>query len=243
MDREGLSRVAVVTGASRGLGAGLARRFAQAGLQLGLCARHRPDAVAGALSAAVDVTDAEAVEEFARAVSDRFGAIDLWVNNAGVVEPIGPLAAADPAAVARSIGVNVLGVVHGTASFARHVAGRDGDGVLVNVSSGAATHAYAGWAPYCAAKAAVDQLTAVVAAEEAVHGLRAHAVAPGLVDTGMQATIRATDPSRFPEVGRFRDRRQFNSPSWVADHLLDLAFGAGPPEGVRVRVPDEPQSR
>lgn len=241
---EGLSAVAVVTGASRGLGAGLARRFAGAGLRLGVCTRRAPEVPGAArdavVSAEVDVTDADAVEDFARAVAGRFGRIDLWVNNAGVIEPIGPLAGADPAAVARAFDVNVLGVVHGTATFARHVAGRDGGGVLVNVSSGAAARPYAGWGPYCAAKAAVEQLTAVVAVEEAAHGLRAHAVAPGLVDTEMQATIRATDESRFPDVGRFRERRRFNSPAWVADHLLEIAFGDAPPPGVRVAVPDEP---
>ncbi|MGH9087995.1 MAG: SDR family oxidoreductase [Acidimicrobiales bacterium] len=235
--------MAVVTGASRGIGAGLATHFAGAGLQLGLCARHAPDVVPGALALAVDVADAGAVDRFAEAVVDRFGRIDLWVNNAGVVEPMGPLAALDPAEVARAIEVNVLGVVNGTATFARHVVGRAGQGVLVNVSSGAATRPYAGWAPYCAAKAAVEQLTECVAIEEADHGLRAYAVAPGLVDTDMQAVIRATDEERFPEVERFRTYSSYNTPPWVAANILDLAFGDQPPEEVRFGVPPEPAAR
>lgn len=238
-----MSKVAVVTGASRGIGAGLAAHFAGAGLQLGLCARHRPEAVPGAVAAAVDVADPRAVDRFADTVVARFGRIDLWVNNAGVVEPMGPLAELDPAEVARSLEVNVLGVAHGTATFARHVASRAGGGVLVNVSSGAASRPYAGWAPYCAAKAAVEQLTECVAIEEAGHGLRAYAVAPGLVDTDMQAVIRATDEERFPEVERFRTYSSYNTPSWVAAHLLELAFGDQPPDQVRVRVPAEPAAR
>lgn len=240
---DGSTRVAVVTGASRGIGAGLATHFAAAGLQLGLCARHVPDVVPGALSMAVDVVDAEAVDRFCQAVVERFGRIDLWVNNAGVVEPMGPLSKLDPAAVARAFEINVLGVANGSATFARHVASRPGGGVLVNISSGAATRPYAGWGPYCASKAAVEQLTEVVAIEEAEHGLRAHAVAPGLVDTDMQAVIRATDEADFPEVERFRTYSSYNTAPWVAAHLLALAFGDDPPQEVRWKVPPEPAGR
>lgn len=251
-------RVAVITGASRGLGAGLAVHLAGAGMHLGLCARHRPALVArtrpvaheghvvaaeAPVRAAVDVTDAGALERFASAVVDVFGRIDLWINNAGLLGPVGPLADADPAEVARTVGVDVTGVANGTAVFARHVRSRPGDGVLVNMSSGAATKPYEGWAAYCASKAAVDQLTRVVALEEARHGLRAYAVSPGLVDTDMQVAIRATDEASFPEVDRFRRaarEHRFNSPTWVAEHILTLAFGPEPPEAVVLRIPDQP---
>ena len=237
-------RVAVVTGASRGLGAGMASRFAAAGLRLGLAARTAPEPPAGAeaLSASVDVTDAGAVDRFAAAVVERFGSIDLWVNNAGVLTPIAPLREADPAELATNVEVNVLGVMYGSAAFARHVRGRTGGGVLVNISSGAATTPYEGWAAYCAAKAAVDQLTRVVAAEEADAGLRAHAVAPGVVDTDMQALIRASTEERFPAVERFRAMARdaaFNSPAWVADQVLRLLDGD--PGTVVLRIPDEPR--
>src|SRR5688572_5119124 len=153
-------RVAVVTGASRGLGAGMAARFADRGLGLGLCARTEPDApdAAGAdppaLTAAVDVPDAAAGDRFAAAVVGRFGRTDLWINNAGLLDPIGPLRDADPVEVGRNLEVNVTGVLLGSATFARHVRTRPGGGVLVNISSGAATKPYAGWGPYCASKAA-----------------------------------------------------------------------------------------
>jgi benzil reductase ((S)-benzoin forming) len=240
-------RVAVITGASRGLGAGLAARFAAAGLRLGLAARTEPPAPPGAepdtvLTAALDVVDAVAVDRFCDRLAARFGAIDLWVNNAGVIDPLAPLRDADPNAVRHNLEVNVLGVAHGSAAYARHVRSRPGGGVLVNITSGAATTPYAGWAAYCAAKAAVDQLTRVVAVEEADAGLRALAVSPGLVDTDMQAMIRATPAERFPGVERFRSRARdgaFNSPAWVADHVLRLAFGPDAPPDVVVRVPDE----
>jgi len=242
--------VAVVTGAGRGIGAGLAAHFADRGLRLGLCARRMPDAPLGAdaLAAAVDVADAAAVGAFAESVADRFGRIDLWINNAGVLDPVGPLADADPVTLERNVATNVLGVMHGTAAFARHVRSRSGTGSLVNVSSGAATSPYRGWAAYCASKAAVEMLTDVVGLEEAGAGLLAFAVAPGVVDTDMQARIRATSEEVFPDVARFRrlhDESAFLTPAWVGacilERCVDPATRWSPDPGrgaVHFRVPD-----
>lgn len=244
--RELEGRVAVVTGASQGLGAGMAERFAGLGLRLGLCARREPASPAStaAVTMAVDVTDAEAVERFCDAVVERFGRIDLWVNNAGLLAPIGPLRDVDAVELRANVEVNVLGVMHGCAAISRHVRSRPGEGTVVNISSGAATSVYEGWAAYCASKAAVDHLTRVVAAEEADAGLRAYAVAPGVVDTGMQAAIRATPVERFPAVERFHDLKRhdaYNSPAWVADQILALAFAPSPDLSTVQRVPDEPR--
>ncbi|MGA8372245.1 MAG: SDR family NAD(P)-dependent oxidoreductase [Acidimicrobiales bacterium] len=236
--------VAVVTGASRGLGAGVAATFAEHGLRLGLCARTEPTAPPGneAVTGRVDVTDAADLDRFASSVVDRFGRIDLWVNNAGVLEPIDFLADAEAGALAHHVDVNVTGMLFGSRTFARHVRGREGTGVLVNMTSGAARTVYEGMAVYCASKAAVDMATEVVAREEAAHGLTAYAVAPGLVDTGMQVLMRETPVDRLPSAGRFvavKEAEAFNSPAWVARFLLDLVEGRMRPEGVVMRVPDE----
>jgi benzil reductase ((S)-benzoin forming) len=101
---------------------------------------------------------------------------------------------------------------------------------------------YSGWAAYCASKAAVDQMTAVVAEEERLEGLRAYSVAPGLIDTEMQAQIRASNEADFPAIASFLEAKRledFNTSEWVADFMLDLAFGKGDvPSGSFVRVPD-----
>jgi NAD(P)-dependent dehydrogenase (short-subunit alcohol dehydrogenase family) len=250
-NRTGL--VAVITGASRGLGAGMAQTFAGHGIRLGLCARNRPEPPAGseAWTSSVDVTDAKAVESFARSTVEQFGSIDLWVNNAGVLAPIGLLADADPDAVHRHIDINVLGVIHGSASFARHVRSRPGAGVLVNISSGAATTPYEGWGPYCGSKAAVEMITEVLSREESDQGLRAYAVAPGVVDTDMQALIRSTPAALFPMKGRFQQKYEegaLNSADWVARFILERLVDGDPQAGrgsavasdtVRLRVPDQ----
>jgi benzil reductase ((S)-benzoin forming) len=240
-------RVAVITGASRGLGAGMADRFAAHGMALGLCARSVPQAPAGAtapvLCRAVDVADAGAVDAFAAEVAAELGPIDLWVDNAGVLEPMGPQRDHDPAEVDRALLVNIGGVANGTRSFTRLArTWPEGRRVLVNISSGASRSVYEGWSIYGACKAAVDHLTEIVAAEEP--GITCHAVAPGVVDTDMQALIRDHDEASFPAIERFRELHRagaWNSPAWVADHLLGLLAGTLTPHEVVYRVPDEPR--
>ncbi len=223
-------KVAVITGASRGLGAGLATRFLAQGLAVAACARTEPqlDGDASALlTMAADVSEADAVQAFCTAAIERFGRIDLWINNAGLLRPIGPLRDNDPSELARHIEVNVLGVLYGSRAFIRHLHERGGNGVLLNISSGAARNAYAGWSAYCAGKAAVDRMSEAIALEEADNGLRVHAVAPGIIDTDMQAMIRDCTPEQFPRVQKFLDLKAqegFSSPAFVADRLLDLAF-------------------
>jgi len=247
-------RIAVVTGASRGLGAGLAARFRERGLAVAVCARHQPDCGDDphCLSQAVDVTDAAAVAAFADAVVARFGRIDLWINNAGLLAPIGPLRDNDPTEFAQHIAVNVLGVFHGSQAFVRHLhdrnAGADADadanaGVLINISSGAARNAYAGWSAYCAGKAAVDRMSESIALEETAIGLRVHAVAPGIIDTDMQQMIRNSTPEQFPRLQKFLDIKAsdgFSSPQFIADRMLALAFDpAHRPDTVAVTLPLE----
>jgi benzil reductase ((S)-benzoin forming) len=103
--------------------------------------------------------------------------------------------------------------------------------------------AYEGWSAYCAAKSGVERLTECVALEEKDHGLRAYSVAPGVVDTDMQARIRECTEAEFPEVERFRSLKRdggFNTVPWVAEHLLRIAFDPGAaPESVAHRIPDE----
>jgi benzil reductase ((S)-benzoin forming) len=223
-------KVAVITGASRGLGAGLAERFLARGVKVAACARQRPalaDDAADVLSASADVTDARAMDRFCAAAVERFGRVDLWINNAGLLAPIGPLRDNDPAEFARHIEVNVLGVFHGSQVFIRHVRARGGDGVLLNISSGAARNAYAGWSAYCAGKAAVDRMSESIALEEAGTGLRVHAVAPGIIDTDMQVLIRQCSPEQFPRVQKFLDLKAtdaFSSTAFVAERMLELAF-------------------
>jgi NAD(P)-dependent dehydrogenase (short-subunit alcohol dehydrogenase family) len=235
-------KVAFVSGASRGIGAALAARFAARGLSLVLCSRGAPVLPEGprVVARRLDVRDEAAVEALAAEGEARFGGVDLWINNAGVLEPIRPVRDVPVAAFRDHIDTNLVGVLIGTQCYVRQLRRLGRGGVLVNMSSGAAWKPYAGWGAYCAGKAGVERLTEVVAAEEAASGLRAHSIAPGVVDTEMQAQIRAASDADFPERERFVRRKQtgdFNDPVFVADELLAIAFDpARRPDGVAVRI-------
>ncbi len=235
----------VITGASRGLGAGLARSYAERGLRLGLCSRTSPVLPESPTvhSATIDVCDAEAVDRFSAGVAERFGRIDAWINNAGVLEPIAPLRDIDADAFSRHLSINVQGVFNGSRSYIRHLWAIDQPGVLINLSSGAGRKPYAGWSAYCASKAAVDRMTECIAVEEAERGLRAYSVAPGVIDTAMQELIRGCDRDQFPEVERFREMKRtgaFNTPEFVGECLLELAFESKHTgEEVLIRLPTE----
>ncbi len=194
-------KVALVTGASRGIGAEAARALASEGAAVTLCARdgaacealaQEIGAAGGqALALACDVADWTAVEAAVAGTRARFGRLDVLVNNAGVVEPIAPLAEADPTAWGALMDVNVKGVFHGLrAALPGMIA--QGSGVVVNISSGAATNALEGWSAYCASKAAVLMLTRAAQREVAGRGVRVVGLSPGTVATDMQRAIKAS---------------------------------------------------
>ena len=227
MDLKG--KTAVITGASRGIGAGLAEDFAKRGVRLALCARGElplgdSDVV---LTERFDVTDETAMNGFTERVVARFGHVDLWINNAGVLDPIAPVRDTPIEAFRHNLDVNVVGVLLGSRAYIHHIRSSRDAGVLINISSGAAQHGYAGWSAYCAGKAAVDRISECIAIEEQDSGLRVHAVAPGIYDTLMQEQIRSCTADQFPEVERFRQLKEddaFSTVPYLARMLLELAF-------------------
>ena len=237
--------VAVITGASRGIGAGIARGLHRAGLRLGLCARSDPDPgqlpddPERILYTKLDVTDADALARFGDAVSERFGAPALWINNAGILEPIGMLRDADPAAFNRHLAVNVGGVYHGSRVFIRLCHTHDRPGTLINIGSGASHSPYEGWGAYCTGKAAVDMLTRVIAEEERPHKIRAFSLAPGVIETGMQELIRGQTEQDFPLVEKFREMHAEGAlldPESPTPAILRLAFRRPAPDVVVLDV-------
>ncbi len=226
------NRTVVVTGASRGVGAGIAEVCHGRGMKLGVCSRSGAALPDGerVVSSCFDIGDGEATEEFCRRVEERFGHIDLWINNAGMLAPIRPLRRVRAHELRRHLEVNVVGVFNGSRAYVNHVRRTGKPGVLINISSGAARKGYAGWSAYCAGKAAVDRMSECIAIEEEQAGLRVHAVAPGIIDTDMQALIRSTSADDFPEVEKFHQLKRdhaFSTVGDVARGLLRLAFDPG----------------
>jgi NADP-dependent 3-hydroxy acid dehydrogenase YdfG len=213
-------QVVLITGASRGIGAQAARAFAQAGAQVGLAARDRSalDALAvetGALALSCDVADRRQVEAAVATMVDRFGRLDVLINNAGVIDPIGTLRDADPDAWGCAIDVNLKGVFFGMRA-ALPVMEAQGAGTIITVGSGAAHNPLDGWSAYCASKAGAWMLTRVADVEARGAGLRIMSLSPGTVATDMQRTIR---DSGVNAVSRL-DWSAHIPPDWPARALV-----------------------
>ncbi len=180
-------RVAIVTGAGRGIGAATARRLAQEGARLVLVDRE-PDVVdtASGIGTAlrIDVTAPEAGERIARTALDAYGRIDILVNNAGIGGSKS-LALSDDALLARLIDTNLTAVLRVTRAVVPHLT-RPG-GRIVNVSSIFGLVGYPGTVGYAVAKAGIAQFTRQLAGELAPDGILVNAVAPGVVETAMTA--------------------------------------------------------
>src|SRR5690606_23678481 len=122
----------------------------------------------------------------------------VLINNAGTVEPIGRSDSLhSPAAVIAAFALNVTAAVSLTAAFLQHTSSLGGERRILNISSGAGRNAMPGWGVYCATKAALDRYTEVLAAEHPPD-TRVVSLAPGVIDTAMQQTIRDSNSTDFP---------------------------------------------
>ncbi|MBM2574862.1 SDR family oxidoreductase [Jannaschia sp. Os4] len=186
----------LITGASRGIGAATARHLAARGAKVGLVARSAAplEALAeetGGLALALDVADWDAVAGAVARMEAAFGPVAGLVNNAGLIDPIARIEDSDPKAWATVVNVNLTGAYNALRAVLPGMGAR-GTGVVVNISSGAATGALEGWSHYCATKAGLLSLTKVADKEMAPKGVSVVGLSPGTVATEMQREIKAS---------------------------------------------------
>jgi NAD(P)-dependent dehydrogenase (short-subunit alcohol dehydrogenase family) len=204
---------AIVTGHSQGLGKAIALVMLTQGWRvLGLSRHGWPaDEAAGHTGleeVALDLSDSAALAGWLSSPALNnfmYGASRAClVNNAGTVNPIGPPGVQGAVAVGQAVALNVAAPLMMTDAFVAATPGV-ADRRVVHISSGAARNPYPGWSVYCATKAALD-MHARAASLDVVPGLRVESLAPGVVDTAMQADIRSVGADRFPSVERFQAR-------------------------------------
>jgi len=215
-------KTVVITGASRGIGAQAARVFAAAGANVALLARSvdsletlAAEIGGNALALACDVADYGAVAAAVQQTVERFGGIDVLINNAGVIDPIAHLADADPEDWGRLIDINVKGVFNGMRAVVPLMR-QAGGGSVLTVSSGAAHGPIEAWSAYCASKAGAAMLTACLDKEERGNGIRAIGLSPGTVATQMQREIKASGINPISEL----DWEDHIPADWPARALL-----------------------
>ena len=239
-------QVAVVTGAGRGIGEGIANVLSEAGAAVVLAAR-RADEVERvakelralgrrAVAVPTDVTDTDAVEALALRAKAEFGALDIWVNNAGGSPIAAPLIELPRAEWDATLALNLTAVWVCCVAAVKHM--RDG-GRIVNISSIAAHGPFPGSGHYAAAKAAVNNLTLTLAAEVGPK-VRVNTISPGAVPTEIMMTalkLRREDLPALEKNLRLPMRRlgtpedlgaavlYFSSPasSWVTGQVLKVA--------------------
>lgn len=229
-------RKAIVSGHSRGLGAELAVQLVRAGyLTFGLS--RAEGAVPGV---SLDLSDPAALVDWLAtpALAEFLAGSDeiVLINNAGTVQPVGPVDSPLPSEVIRAVNLNVTAAMLLTSAT---IAAKPAKATLkiVHISSGAARHPYGGWSVYCATKASLDMHARCIA-EEQHPGVAISSIAPGVVDTDMQREIRAADSfehrDRFVEM---HTRGRLTSPAKAAAMLIEKLrtddFGTKPLDDVR----------
>lgn len=227
-------RVAMVSGASRGLGHLLAREFVRNGYALAACARSpRPPDLDECLYSQVDVGDPPLVDHFVRDALRRFGRIDVLVNDAGFANPPAPIEATDDDVVGQCFATNVLG----PAAFLKRVVPvmvrQPEGGVIISIASRAGVTPVPGLAAYSASKTALVALTLAVAKEVAESRILCVSVCPAGMNTEMRASV----------YGKGDADRQMD-PRLVVDLVMELATrrtakGVAVPSGSAILISSE----
>lgn len=227
-------RVALVTGASSGLGRHFASTLAQAGSKVAVCARRLDkmqelveqlqDTGYEAMAVAMDVSNAASVHEAFSQIAQDFGTIDLIVNNAGVAATQSVLEH-DEATWDQVLDTNLKGAWLVAQEGAKRMVQSGKGGSIVNIASILGERVAGGASSYAASKAGLIQLTKAMALELARHGIRVNALAPGYVSTDLNRDFLASDAgqrlmARIPQ-------RRFASPEELDGPLLLLASDAG----------------
>jgi 2-hydroxycyclohexanecarboxyl-CoA dehydrogenase len=223
--------VVLVTGAARGIGAGIARAVAAAGASVAVCdvAEDTATATAAAIGAralplVMDVSDARSVRAAVAETEARLGPIDVLVNNAGI-DVIGPFLGSRESDWDRLWAVNVKGTLLATRAVLDGMIARE-RGRIVNIGSDAGRVGSSGEAVYSATKGGIIAFTKTLAREVAKHGVTVNCVCPGPTDTALLEQVREFDEKLHASLARAIPLRRLGRPEDVAAAVVFLASDA-----------------
>jgi len=206
-----LMNLYIVTGATRGLGKALCEAIARSEANELVALGRAPDGpIAGGVRFQADLADGAALERACDRIEERIAGRRyeraVLINNAGVVEPVGPFDGVSGDALERNLAVNLVAPMRLMRRFLAATQDAAALRRVINISSGAGRRPIFGWGAYCAAKAGLDMASRVAALEAEARGQPVEVVslAPGVIDTGMQAAVREAPAESFRDVERFR---------------------------------------
>lgn len=204
--------VYIITGASKGIGFELAKQLSNKGHFVIGIARTitKLDGVKFIRADLSETEKLEALMDEIIAVSPREAVSFTLINNAGMVDPIGLIGNVHAGEMTKAIAVNLTAPMVLSNAFISVLKNFQGVKRIVNISSGAGRNAYEGWGTYCTTKAGLDHFSRVVALEQAnaEYPVGIVSMAPGIIDTGMQETIRGSKEEAFPLLDRFIDYKE-----------------------------------
>ena len=229
------NQVVAITGASSGIGLEIARKFYLAGASLALCSRSEErvrNAIAGwagendpkLLICSVDTSRVEDIYAFRNATVERFGRIDVWVNNAGIEHPM-PTVDMTPEIFNAVVDTNFRGYYFGCQAAAQDMLKRKAPGAIINIGSVNAITVVPGQAVYAATKAAISQMTKLFAREWGKDNIRVNCVAPGSIPTKINAE-KYKDPAAHLAMCEKIPMGRRGDVDEVADTVLYLASDA-----------------
>jgi 2-hydroxycyclohexanecarboxyl-CoA dehydrogenase len=221
-------KIAIVTGAGQGIGRGIAEKLAAEGAMVVVSdinkatARETAEVLGGqATGVPADVTSRESVQAMADRVRERFGRIDVLVNNAGW-DKAGPFVDSDPSDWDTIIQINLYGILN-TSKAILPIMVEQGAGAVVNLASDAGRVGSSGEAVYSAAKGGVISFTKTIAREMARHQIRANCVCPGPTDTALFASVTGDNPKLRDSLIKAIPLRRLAQPADLANVVAFLA--------------------
>ncbi len=222
----------LITGASRGLGLALAHAVDREDSALFLVSRSEiKDRFNDSESVLLDLSDPDSagalLNSFESFAAQREIASITLINNAGTVEPVKPAHQCQAGDIISGIHLNLMAPMLLASDFMARFQSFDVSKRIINISSGAASSAYAGWSVYCAGKSGIEHFTRCVGLEQALlrFPTKMIALAPGVIDTHMQDVVRASSEKDFPMIDRFlelKSKSKLFKPEQAAGYIADF---------------------